>query len=143
MSDPCTPVVHSSATLRAWAVWHAAHPWWKPLAVAVGCAAGLPFIFVPGGGSLPLAPVPPAPPAWHEGAGPPLALYWQPAAGEFSSFAPRSDQIVPGSGPYEVPLPNVLNGEISPPPTVMDVPEPNVILPFALAVLLATLGRKH
>lgn len=70
--------------------------WW-PCARALSLAAPLalgPSAFVPGGAAFPIAPVPPAPPAWHEGqgfvpwAGSPYALPWMPN-GESSLLAPN------------------------------------------------------
>ena len=59
MIDPCAPAWHSAATLRAWAIWRAAHPLWKAAVVAGGCTAAV----VGGVRVLPDRPVPPVPAA--------------------------------------------------------------------------------
>lgn len=138
----------------------------KAAVVGLPLALG-PSVFVPGAAPAAVAPVPPAPPAWHEGAGP---LYWLPTngenssfapsataitpfvglfapvlpgvpPGEFSSFAPRTDQIPPLSTPAS--LPGIPSSEISPPGVRTDVPEPGTLAVVMVGAGAAVLVRRR
>jgi hypothetical protein len=119
-------------------------------AAAIGLPLTLgPTAFVPGGGlsTALLPPVPPAPPAWHEGAGP---LYWLPAAG-FPIVAPNAVGISPLStpvstsflGPVSADVPGIPSSEISPPGVRIDVPEPGTLAVVVLGAGAAVLVRRR
>jgi len=158
MFDPCAPVYHSAATLRAWAIWRAAHPAWRWLGPAINCgragAVLIPLLAIPG--ATPLlhrapAVIPYVIPESPHGLIPPVFV--SPGLGGFQGgpsgeIRPLGGGIGPGftEGPgYGVgvlpvaPFPATGVG-LSPPPT--NVPEgPGVAILISALVALALFRR--